>query len=73
MDLSVVQDILNNVATFGKNIEAFLQGPIEIIKTLGAWFSPEVSDAIVDDEGNPVQDDLASAWETTAGILGSSK
>ncbi|WP_394280691.1 PorH family porin [Corynebacterium sp.] len=66
MDLSVVQDILNNVATFGKNIGQFLEGPVEIIKTLGGFFSQDVAEKT---EGTT----LSSAWDTTAGILSSSK
>lgn len=66
MDLSVVQDILNNVATFGKNIGQFLTGPIDIIKTLGAWFSDDVAA----ETGGTT---LSSAWNTTSDLLSSSK
>lgn len=67
MDLSVVQDILNNVATFGKNIGQFLTGPVEIIKTLGAFFSQ----GVVDEAGEGTT--LSSAWDATSDLLSSSK
>ncbi|WP_257203201.1 PorH family porin [Corynebacterium cystitidis] len=60
MDLSAIQEILDNLATFGGAIGDFLQKPAQILGQLFGWFDGEGAD--IDDHA-----------KTTSSLLSSSK